>query len=226
MRTMVRSRVVQGWLVLTALFAFGSMMDAVEKSRSAPQLLGKVFAGYILVWSTVVIIISAGAVSAESGVVADSILSRGITRYAYILSKYASRLITALVVCAVVLLPISYFAAVHLSGSVEFKGVAFSLVYVLAHMTFLTVLGVTFSIWFDRAIIGIAVLWMMCYFFGSICSALDLGFMAPMRLVRNIAVALSGHGDVGDLWRVCVGFGAPSIALCALGALWFARRDV
>jgi len=178
------------------------------------------------VWSTGVIIISAGAVSAESGVVADSILSRGITRYAYILSKYASRLITALLVCVVVLLPLSCFASLHLSGGVAPKGVLVSLLYILAHMTFLTVLGVTFSIWFDRAVIGIAVLWLMCYFFGAICSALDLGFMAPMRLVRNIAAALTGGGDAGDLWQVCVGFGAPSIALCALGTLWFARRDV
>lgn len=223
---MVRSRVVQGWLAFTALFAFGAMMNAVEKHIAAPQLLTEVFKGYILVWSTVVIIISAGAVSAESGVVADSILSRGITRHAYILSKYASRLLAALAVCLLVLLPLSYFASVHLSGGVELKGVLTALLYVLVHMTFLTVLGVTFSIWFDRAVVGIAVLWVMCYFFGAICSALDLGFMAPMRLVRNMSAALGGAGDGGDLWQVCVGFGAPSVALCALGALWFARRDV
>ncbi|MBT3377838.1 MAG: hypothetical protein HN742_26630 [Lentisphaerae bacterium] len=226
LRGMVRSHVVQGWLALTALFAFGAMMNALEKSIPAPDLLGEVLKGYILVWSTVVIIISAGAVSAESGVVADSILSRGITRYAYILSKYASRLFTALVVCGVVILPLAFFAGLHLSGDVAAKGVAIALTYILVHITFLTVLGVTFSIWFDRAIVGIAVLWLMCYFFGAICSALDVGFMAPMRLVRDISAALNGRGDAGDLWRACAGFGAPSIVLCALGTMWFARRDV
>jgi ABC-2 type transport system permease protein len=226
LRGMLRSRVVQGWLALTALFAFAAMMDALSKKVTAPQMLTKVFAGYILVWSTVVIIISAGAVAAESGVVADAILSRGITRYAYILSKYLSRLITALVVCGVVLVPLSIFASVHLSGSVEATGIASSLLIVLAHVTFLTILGVTFSIWFDRAIVGIAVLWLMCYFFGSICSALDMGFMTPMRLIGSIASSLSGNVDGTNLWHVCLAFGLPSIALGALGTLLFARRDV
>lgn len=223
---MVRSRVVQGWLVLTALFAFGTLMDAVEKHLSAPLFLGRIFATYILVWSTVVIVISAGAVSTESGVVADSILSRGITRYAYILSKYISRLFVALFVCTIVLLPLSYFASLHLSGDLGVKEVAQSLPYVLVHITFLTVLGVTFSIWFDRAIVGIAVLWGLCYSFGTICSALDLGFMAPMRVVGNITAALNGTANAGDLWRVCLGFGLPSVVLCIVGTLWFSRRDV
>lgn len=223
---MVRSHVVQGWLVLTALFAFGSLMDAVEKSRTASQLLSKVFSSYLLVWSTAAIVISASAVSGESGVVADSILSRGISRYAYILSKYLARLLTVCAVCIVVLVPASYFASAHLQGGVTFGAVAASLSIVLVHMTFLTVLGVTFSIWFDRAIVSIAVLWAICYFLGSICSALDVGFMAPMRLVRTMAELLGGGGSFSDVWQIWMGFGAPSVALCALGALWFARRDV
>lgn len=226
LRGMVRSRIVQGWLVLTALFAFAALMDALTKQITAPQLLTRMFASYILVWSTVVIIISAGAVAAESGVVADAILSRGITRYAYILSKYISRLLTALLVCAVVLVPLSIFASMHLGGTVDATGIASSLLIVLAHVTFITVLGVTFSIWFERAIVGIAVVWLICYFFGSICSALDMGFMTPVRLVGSIARSLNGNVDGQNLWYVSLAFGVPSIALCILGTLLFARRDV
>lgn len=226
LRGMVRSRVVQGWLALTAFVAIGTFSEAIKNTQTAPDFLGRTFAGYILVWSTVVIVISAGAISAESGVVADSILSRGITRYAYIFSKYLSRLFTALFVCAIVLVPLSYFSSLHLSGDVSVKGVTYALLYVLIHISFLTILGVTFSIWFDRAIVGIAVLWGLCYAFGAICNALDIGFMAPMRLVLNIREALNGHASGKDLWKVCLAFGLPSIFLCAVGTMWFTKRDV
>ena len=226
LRRMARSWTVRGWLILTALLAFGALSEAVKGQVAAAQYLQNVLSIYIVVWSTAVIVVAAGAVSAESGVVADSVLSRGLTRHGYILSKYLSRLITVTVVCLAVTVPVSYFASLHLGGELTWSGVAMAHAYILVHMACLTVLGVTFSIWFEKPFASIAVLWVICYFFGSICSALDVTFLAPKQLIMAVGDLLFGREPAASPWKVMLGFGVPAIALGVLGSLWFARRDV
>ena len=226
LRRMARSWTVRGWLILAVLLAFGPLPDAIKGHVTAAQYLQNVLSIYIFVWSTAVIIVTAGAVSSESGVVADSVLSRGLTRYGYILSKYLSRLITVTVVCLAVTVPVSYFASLHLGGELPVRGLALAHAYVLVHMACLTVLGVTFSIWLDKPFAGIAVLWVICYFFGSICSALDVTFLAPAQLVRGAGDLLAGREPAAAPWKVILWLGTPSVALAVCGSLRFARRDV
>jgi hypothetical protein len=223
---MARSRAVQGWFLVTGFIAFGVLMDGVNKGLTAERVLGQVLASYIIVWSSAVIIVSAGAVSSEAGVLADSILSRGITRHAYILAKYLSRLVTVWTVYLVVLVPLTYFATVHLSGEPDVNSLVLAHAYVLMHMTFLTLLGVSFSIWFNRAFVSIALLWLICYSLGSVANALDVGFLAPMYLVQSVMTVLAGNAPPSPVWKTCVGLAVPSVLVCAAASLCFARRDV
>src|SRR5207248_2484677 len=59
------------------------------------------FASDILRWTivgsiTLVVVLAAGAISSERGTLADSVLSRGISRYQYFLGKWHARLVAVL----------------------------------------------------------------------------------------------------------------------------------
>jgi len=88
--------VVRIWLGLTAVLALITILTAPSDGVPASEALANLLATYPLIWSTFAIVVSGGAVSSEAGVVADSILSKAVTRYEYILAKVTSRLITVL----------------------------------------------------------------------------------------------------------------------------------
>ena len=223
---LLHSRLVQIWFAVTILFAMASLLGAAEKHFAASQVMRQVLTTYIVVWSTVVIIICGGTVSSESGVVADAILSRGLTRHGYILSKYMSRLVVVFAAVLLVALPTSYFASAHLTGEIHAGDILLALMLTLLHMGFLTILGVTFSIWFDNAVASIAVLWVICYFLGAVCFALDIAFLSPKHLIMDIRLLLAAQPPLTPIWKVLVGYGIPSVLAGAFGFVWFSRKDV
>ncbi|MBN1563528.1 MAG: hypothetical protein JXA10_06810, partial [Anaerolineae bacterium] len=80
-----RSWAVRGWIGLMALQAIITVPSSTSDSTAADALAG-LLGTFPLIWSLFIIVNTSGAVSAESGVVADSILSKSVTRYEYILA--------------------------------------------------------------------------------------------------------------------------------------------
>src|SRR5262249_24129227 len=89
------------WVTISVLAMVGYLL-----SRMGPQEHGMMqsaanFVGDLLRWTilgsaTLIVIMTAGAISGERGSMADSVLSRGISRYQYFLGKWHARLFTVL----------------------------------------------------------------------------------------------------------------------------------
>src|SRR5437764_4472291 len=64
--------------------------------QPAPEMLSDLMQWVAFGSVTLVIVLTAGAICAERGTMADSVLSRGISRYQYFLGKWHSRLVVVL----------------------------------------------------------------------------------------------------------------------------------
>ena len=99
MRQTVRSWVYRTWVFVSVLTAIGYMHYRVAEFRGAgivkhaSDLLSDLLRWCVLGSVTLIIVLTAGCISAERGTLADSVLSRGISRYQYFFGKWHARLV-------------------------------------------------------------------------------------------------------------------------------------
>src|SRR4029078_7623678 len=117
---------------------------------------------------TLIVVMTASSISAERGTVADSVLSRGISRYQYFLAKWHARLVT--VVGTFLVLGIGALLGMYfvLPEDLSLGGCAVALLTVTVLLMTVTTLGVTFSAIANTTLMGITLLWIILYGVGFI----------------------------------------------------------
>src|SRR5262245_62802226 len=104
---------------------------------------------------TLIIVMTVGSIASERGTMADSVLSRGISRYQYFLGKWHARLVTVLgsfFVMGALWLLASFFL---LHQDLQLHGALVALVTVAALLTTVISLGVTVSAISNSTVLGI-----------------------------------------------------------------------
>ncbi len=222
---MVRSWVVRIWLLLMAFQSVLTIAEALNEGTPAiaiANLLGT----FLVIWSTVVIVISSGAVSSEAGVVADSILSKAVTRYEYILAKMSARLVTVLGIYLAVVLPPILIILQNTEEDLSRAGIAWSVVIVGTFLVLLTNLAVTCSTIFNRTLVAMVVVWVIWYMSGFLLSLLGGDYLSPAYIIDNLPLVLAGDYERSDQLRTVVSFSVPSIGAVTVAAVHFARKDL
>src|SRR5436190_3089971 len=98
----LRSWVYRVWVLLSLLAALSCLLYRFGAYRvagmlpAAPELMSDLLRWTVLGSVTLIIVLTGGSISAERGTMADSILSRGISRYQYFLGKWHARLASIL----------------------------------------------------------------------------------------------------------------------------------
>src|SRR5262245_30432770 len=146
--------------------------------------------GDLLRWTMVgsmllVVVLTVGGISAERGTLADSVLSRGISRYQYFLAKLHSRL--ACVLLTFTLLTTGVLIASHFLVN-EDLSLAGSLVALAALATLLMVVatvGVSVGALSHNPVFGIAVLWLILCGAAFVLSLLPSGLPTPDRILTR-----------------------------------------
>src|SRR6266446_4424532 len=91
------------WVLLSVSVAAGYLLYRFGAARvsgmiqSAPDTIGDLLHWVIYGSVTLIIALTAGTICAERGTMADSVLSRGISRYQYFLGKWHARLSLVLI---------------------------------------------------------------------------------------------------------------------------------
>lgn len=222
----MRSWLVRGWLLFVAaqtlFFMAVSGGDDVIKYEALAVLLGT----FPLLWSTIIIVFTAGAVSSESGVVADSILSKAIRRRDYILAKLLARLAVVLGMFALATVPSSLVIIQNAQGDMDTLGFAWAYVMMALMLILITSLAVTFSTLFDRTLVAVMVVWGLWYVAGNLTALFGLDFLSPTAITNNLPALIEGDYDPADVLKPLVGYVGLS-ALAVTGALLhFTRKDV
>src|SRR5580698_6077173 len=102
MHQTVRSWVYRFWVLATLLATVGYLLYRYGVYREAgivqpaSSVVSELLRWTVLGSITLIVALTAGSISSERGTMADSVLSRGISRYQYFLGKLHGRLATVL----------------------------------------------------------------------------------------------------------------------------------
>jgi ABC-2 type transport system permease protein len=229
----LRSWVYRTWVLLSLLVAFGYLLYRFGAYREASIIVpASHLMSELLQWSllgsvTLIIVLTAGSISAEMGTLADSVLSRGISRYQYFLGKWHARLITVLGTFFFVgLLVLAGSVLLLRDDNVSLTGSLLALAVVSALLGVVISCGVTISAMTHSTVLGIAVVWLALYGSGFLLSQLPASYPSPDRALKNLPNILKGLYDVEAITRLIVFSTVVSLVVALIGMVSFARRDV
>lgn len=223
--TMISSWGVRIWAILAALQALITLPAGMSEGP-ASQALADILGTYPLIWSTFAIILSAGAVSSEAGVVADSILSKAVTRYEYVLSKLASRILIVLGVYLLVTLPAAFLAHRYGGETVTTRGIVWGVLLIGVNMVLITSVAVTFSTLFSWTLVAVMGSWFLWYVTGGIFALLEIEQLSPLHIIESLPDILQGQLAAVHRWRILGIFGLMSAVASTLAILHFSRKDL
>ncbi|MGC8668703.1 MAG: ABC transporter permease [Chthonomonadales bacterium] len=185
-----RSWVLKGWIIVLALTGLVSVGAPLAAARTMPVPASGILAtqldAFLMIWSTVIIVLAAGSVSVETDIVADSILSRSCTRIQYIGAKLLSRMLVITSVYLIYASAVAYAAWRYAANDMTLGTMALAIGIVGMAVLLLSALGVAMSTLFNStifAVIGLILLW---YVASPIFTFAGADYLSPASLVRNL----------------------------------------
>jgi ABC-2 type transport system permease protein len=221
------------WVLLTMgaavgylLYRFGAR-DIAQLQQPGAEAIADFLKWVVFGNVTLVIVLTAGAICSERGSMADSVLSRGISRYQYFLGKWTARLF-------VVVLTFFLMAGLALAGAyfllhsehLDLRGSIVGLVTVGVFLGGVITFGVSVSALANNTLISIFIVWLALYGGGFLLSFLPATFPSPARALHNLPNILKGLYDWEILCRTMLGCLAASLLAATVGMVLFSRRDV
>lgn len=228
----LRSWVFRAWVLAGASLGFGYLLHrtAIHYQagilQSAAGFMAEILQFSLLIGSSLVILLTAGAISSERGILADSILSRGISRYEYFLAKWHSRLLTTLGSYWCIAGGLLLASCFLLQFDLSLVGCLIGLVLVSAVLAMVVSFGVAFSTLCNSTVLAVAVLWMSLYGTGLGLALLGFGQLNPLRLHRLMPLLVQGQFELQPQMELIGWCALISVLAALVGLIHFARRDV
>jgi ABC-2 type transport system permease protein len=212
---------VSGWL----LYGFGA--HRVGHIQPAPELLNDLFTWIIWGSVTLIILLTASTICGERGNLADSVLSRGISRSSYYLGKWHARLLVVLTTFLFLAGGAITAATMLLDGSaLSVYGCLVAVGVVAALLVMIVSCGVMVSALANSPMVAITVVWMALYGIGFLLSFLPTQYPSPDRAIRALPMVLKGTYDLHTILRIAAGAMSTSLLMAVVGMVGFSRKDV
>jgi ABC-2 type transport system permease protein len=192
LRQTLRSWAYLLWVAVSILATGGYLLyrfgvHAEYQLQNASSLTGDLLRWLMLGSLSLIVVLTVSSISSERGTLADSVLSRGISRYQYFLAKWHSRLLVIMVTFTLL------FAGVFFGGYLLFKddltvGGGMTAILVVGAMLMAVVsCGVTIGALTSSTVLGITLLWIGLYGAGFLLAALPEGYIPQVRNILHIA---------------------------------------
>ncbi len=195
--------------------------------QPAPELIHDLITWIIWGSITIVIVLTASAISGERDTFGDAVLCRGISRTQYFLGKWHSRLVVVLgtyfaLTCATLL------AAIMLlhNETLSVMGCFAAMIVVGAILAMIVTCSVTVSALSNTTVVAITLVWMALYGVGFLLSLLPSEYPSPDRALQNLPQVLRGNYDWHLISRVVSGALSASLCMGVVGMIGFSRKDV
>ena len=255
LRVLAGSWLVRLWLGATVLLALLQMMANWQQIQSAPLVAILLFPYLIFPWSLVVMMLSVNPLSgSQSGVAADGILSRPVTRYAYLWAAWSARVVLVWSVFLLVMIPAITIVTLAdrpaAEDQVTLYGIVAALGVVGLVLTFLVSVGFLLGTLLRNSLLAIVVLVFVWFPVNLVLNTFSLDAEEPapdMDAALRDAIAffgsLTGGGAAAaepkpegfferenyqdfSLQRVLLGYGIPTLVAIMLATVSFCLRDV
>jgi ABC-type transport system involved in multi-copper enzyme maturation permease subunit len=222
-----RSWLMRIWVLLLAVPAgFLVVVSATEKELASETLalyLGAVLAPLS---ALAVAVITSSAVAGETATVADSIMSRSVTRSEYLWAKIISRLGVTLLVYGVIAVPFAYLVTRYATHDTSLAGVAGGLLMVGALLVFLAALGITLSTVMRNVLVAVLVLLSFVLTSGVVLQFLGLSWMSTTAVIEGLPETFRGRTPGVEQLRVLGVFSGLTV-IAIITSLWgFRHRDL
>jgi ABC-type transport system involved in multi-copper enzyme maturation permease subunit len=231
-RLTLRSWVYRVWVFASLLTVGGYLLYRYAPYheagiiQTASAYVSDLLRWTVLVSAALVVVLTAGCISSERGTMADSVLSRGISRYQYFLGKWHARLAAVVGTYLAIGMVTLASSAFLLQEDLSWGGSLVALLTVAALLAAVISASVAASAVFNTTVMAIAVLWLVVYGGGFALSFLPGRFPAPDRTLQNLPNVLRGQYDLHALGQIMGYSLVASVASALLGIGFFARRDV
>jgi ABC-type transport system involved in multi-copper enzyme maturation permease subunit len=236
LRQTVRSWVYRLWVLMTVVAAGGFLLYRVGLHREAGMIqsaatqCGDLFRMMVVGSLALVVVLAVSAVSGEKGTVADSVLSRGISRHQYFLAKCHARLVAVVVTFAVlaigVLLSGYFLFKADSESDLSLLGGLAAVTAIVAVLAVIVTWGVVIGALTNGTVLGITVFWLVLYGAGFLLSFLPEPWPSPDRELGRLKFVLRGQFNEALFANLILG----SLILCSvasvIGLIGFNRRDV
>ena len=236
LRQTLRSWVYRLW-VFMAVFAAGGILlyrVGVHKEagmfQSAAAQCGDLFRLLVLGSLALIVVLAVSAVGAEKGTVADSVLSRGISRHQYFFAKWHARIV--LVVATFAVLGIGVLAATYFlfksdaETDLSLVGGLVAVLAVCAVMVAIVSWGVTIGALTNGTVLGITVFWLVLYGAGFLLTLMPEDYPSPDRELSRLKFVLMGQYNTALMTNLILWSLLASAAAAAVGVLGFSKSDV
>jgi hypothetical protein len=224
---LTRSWITRIWLPLLVAPALFLVAVAANEDELASETLAAYLAAVLIpISGLAVAVLSSSAVSGESGIIADGILSRSVTRSEYMAAKVLSRLGFSAAVYLLVMVPFAYLIIRYAAPDTSLAGVVVGLLIVCLLLTFLGALGITFSTLFSNVLLAVLGLLLVMVLSGFVLQFLGLTWMSTTAVVTGLPSTFRGQTPTWDLVRMFIVFSALTAAAIATSFWVFRERDL
>ncbi len=223
-----RSWLVRLWVLLLVVPGAFLVVVAANEEELASETLAAYMAAVLAPLSWIVVsILAASAVSGEAHIIADSILSKSVTRRAYMWAKITSRLGVFLTIYFGVSVPVAYLTARYaLQDDTSIGGIAGGLLMVASLFAFLAALGIALSTVFRNVQFAVLGVLLSVLLSGVGLQFLGLNWMSTTAVIDDLPQTFRGETDSWEQVRVMVVFSALTVAAMATGMWYFRRKDL
>jgi ABC-type transport system involved in multi-copper enzyme maturation permease subunit len=222
-----KSWLYRGWIGFTFFFVFLFVLIDLTAGDEAISIF-LILSYFVFLGTLYSVVIGSSSITGEVGGIADSLLSKAVRRWEYILSKYLSQYFLILFV---------YFLMVGLTTGIMYSFdkipddmdwfnacVLFSLVAMV--LVLFTSVGVLFSTLASRTVfaflMGILV-WFLLIFMFMITNWESI--FSPIAIIDNAENIIDGVWDV-DWWRLVGYYVLMPLACFGVSLLAFYQRDL
>ena len=224
---LTRSWISRIWLPL--LIAPAVFWVVVADSRA--ELASETMAFYVTttlapISALAVAILASGAISGESSIISDSILSRSVTRTQYVAAKIISRIGFTLIVYTIVIIPFTYLMFRFAVQDASLSGVALGWLVLASLLTFLAALGISMSIAMSAVLPAVLAVLLTVVLSGAVLQFLGLSWMSTTAVINQLPQTFRGETAVWEQIRVLAVFSILSILALIGGTLVFRHKDL
>ncbi len=232
LRLTLRGWVWRTWVLATAAAALGYLLYRLGVYREAGIVQhASLVVGDLLRWSLLgsgllVVVLAVGGIASERGTLADSVLSRGISRYQYFLAKLHARLIAVVLTFTAVTAAVLVASHFLVHEDLSLDGSLVTLAALAAVLALVVTCGVTVGSLTTNPVLGVGVLWVVLYAGGFLLSFLPRAYPTPDRVLSRLPQTLQGLYDLQALGRLVGAAAVAGLVVALVGLIGFARSDV
>jgi ABC-type transport system involved in multi-copper enzyme maturation permease subunit len=224
LKSLFKSKITYGWLT-AAIFLQVIRVLGTFPLETTSTVITKGLSDFIYIWSMLVIGIAASAVASETGALADSVMSKSVKRYEYILAKFSSRITYTIVTYLAITTVLTGASLKIVKNDYEICGLIVSILFVALTLVMLTSVGVALSTVIPNTVIAIVILLVSWYSMTFFLPIIDLEFLSPSNLMNQLPNIIQGVWN-GEEWKTAASFAGIALASTALSTLYFSKKDL